>query len=334
MNSLGDMAQAFASSRHNYEIKTRLFKLSNELSTGRKDDLSAHLRGDTKRLSDIDRRITVGNAQLATAKAVSQQFDVMQLALGRVNTAREGLASALGTLSLESNPQETAMAADNGRAAFESIVSALNTRMADQALFAGTQTDGRALADPADMLADLSATIAGLATKTDVMTAITDWFNQPGGGFETLGYLGDTGAYATRRIDDETSVEIDIRADDPAIRQLLTATAFAALAADQGTFLSDGDRGALLDEANLALISAASPMVQLQADLGALEGRVEQANAGLSAQLSALSLMRNEMVSADPFETASELEQVQTKLETHYTVTARLSRLSLAEYLR
>jgi len=39
-------------------------------------------------------------------------------------------------------------------------------------------------------------------------------------------------------------------------------------------------------------------------------------------------------VNADPFETASTLQAVQLQLETHYAMTARLSRLSLAEYLR
>lgn len=334
MNSLGDMAQAFASSRNNHDIKTRLFRLTNELSTGRVEDLSAHLRGDTKKLADLDRRITVGGAQFAGVQSAGQTFAVMQLALGRVNGAREELATALGTLSLESNSLQTGMAADAGRIAFESIVNALNTRLADQSLFSGATTDRQALTDPATMLDELRGIIAGLTAPADVRDAIANWFTQPGGGFETSGYQGDTGPLPTRRIDEETTVTMTARADDPAIRELLTATAIAALSDDPNLQFSDRDRGELIETAKIGVLVSAAPMVHLQAEIGSQEARIENANVRISAQISALTIMRNQMTGADPFETASRLEQVQVQLETHYTVTARLSRLSLAEYLR
>jgi flagellar hook-associated protein 3 FlgL len=39
-------------------------------------------------------------------------------------------------------------------------------------------------------------------------------------------------------------------------------------------------------------------------------------------------------MAVDPFEAASELQTVQTQLETLYTITARSSRLSLVAFLR
>ena len=64
------------------------------------------------------------------------------------------------------------------------------------------------------------------------------------------------------------------------------------------------------------------------------EARVEDAAARLSARGTALEIARNDMSAADPYETATKLQNVQLQLETHYTLTARLSRLSLTEYLR
>lgn len=333
MNTLGDMAHFFSSSRANYQIKSQLMTLGNELSTGRVDDLSAHLKGDTVKLADIDRRITVGTAQLATADSIGRRLSVMQLTLERVEGLRNELVQSTGAMSLEPTPEQLELGATAGLASFESTVSAMNTQFAGQALFAGTATDGPALADADVMLTELRAAIAGATTVDDARTAINDWFDLPGGGFETLGYLGDTGDNPTRRIDDETTVEFSARADDQAVRDVLKATALAALATDSGLVMASDERAAMFAQATTDLVSASGPMVNLQAATGAEEARVESANARLTAQVSALSLMRNDMVSADPFRTATELEAVQIQLETHYTVTARLSQLSLVRYL-
>jgi len=89
-----------------------------------------------------------------------------------------------------------------------------------------------------------------------------------------------------------------------------------------------------LRHAGEALIAGAGNLVQLRASVGSAEARVEEASARLSARETALEIARNDMSAADPYETASNLQEVQLQLETHYTLTARLSRLSLTEYLR
>jgi flagellar hook-associated protein 3 FlgL len=183
------------------------------------------------------------------------------------------------------------------------------------------------------MLTELRAAVAGTATIDEVRDAISDWFDLAGGGFETVGYLGNTGLAPTRRIDDETTARLDARADSQAVRDVLKATALAALSTEPGIVLTTTERSTLFARATTDLVAASSGIVNLQARTGAEEARAEAAKVRLTAQVSALSLMRNDMVSADLFETASELEQVQTQLETHYTVTARLSRLSLVGYL-
>jgi flagellar hook-associated protein 3 FlgL len=45
-------------------------------------------------------------------------------------------------------------------------------------------------------------------------------------------------------------------------------------------------------------------------------------------------MARSDIVSVDPFEVATELQNLQVQLETIYTITARLSGLSLTKYLR
>jgi flagellar hook-associated protein 3 FlgL len=71
----------------------------------------------------------------------------------------------------------------------------------------------------------------------------------------------------------------------------------------------------------------------MRAGIGTLEARIETATARNSAETSALEMARNEIIAVDPYKAATDLSAAQTQLETLYTVTARLSRLSLAGYL-
>ena len=49
--------------------------------------------------------------------------------------------------------------------------------------------------------------------------------------------------------------------------------------------------------------------------------------------ISTLQVSRNDIRSADPYQTATALTEVQTQIETLFAVTARLSRLNLVDYL-
>jgi flagellar hook-associated protein 3 FlgL len=53
----------------------------------------------------------------------------------------------------------------------------------------------------------------------------------------------------------------------------------------------------------------------------------------MTAQETGLQMAINDLVSADPFDTATRLQSVQLQLETHYSVVGRLSQLSLLRYI-
>ena len=53
-----------------------------------------------------------------------------------------------------------------------------------------------------------------------------------------------------------------------------------------------------------------------------------------AAEATALGLAREALIGADPYEAAAALEAAETQLETLYTLTARISRLSLVNFLR
>lgn len=334
LTTLGDGALSFLTQRKNVDIRDRLSTLALEMSSGKKADLTKALGGDTVMLRDIDRQLTLARSQSAAATQVGQRLEAVQLNFDAIDVQRQKLVDELIIVNAESSAEQRASVSAAGRIAFESIAGSLNAQFAGQSLFAGRASDGPALAPSDDMHAALRTVAAGATDAASAIALIEDWFDTPGGGFETLGYVGDETGQMERRLNDGTTVKFEARADDQSIRDMLKGAAIAALAHDTTLPITDRDRTDMLSDANIRMIGAATPLAALRARVGQQESRVETALTTARAQDTALSILRNELDRADPFETAGKLQEVQTQLETHYTVTARLSRLSLVEYLR
>ncbi|MBM1220530.1 hypothetical protein JQU17_07185 [Ponticoccus sp. SC2-23] len=332
-SGLGDMARYFTSSRVNFDIRTRLDALARELSTGLKLDPARDLGAEAARVPEIERRLALVDRQVSSASQIADRLGVMQASLENISTIGTNLMGQLNSLSQSSGNDWRQDAARLGKGAIEDMVSTLNTRFAGSFLFSGVAEDGQSLSSALVILDDIGTAIAGVTTADDLINAIDSWFADTGGGFETIAYLGDNGDAAERRIDDLTSIRIDLRGDDPALRELMAGAALAFFAEDQSIVLSDAERDAVIDRASQSLFSASSGVADLRGRLGGLQQRVDDARARLTAEQTSFGLMRSTLLAADPFETATALEQVQLQLETHYAVTARLSQLSLTRYL-
>ncbi len=334
MTSIGDLAGSFANRLHTVRIKSELLQLSNELSTGRPTDPVAHVGGDTSRLAMIDRDIAIAGARVSAANGLGRFLSTMQTALDAVEGVRSNVVAQLLPVNGASTSLDISRASSVGADAFRQIVSQLNSSYGGVALFAGTASDGAALADADAMLASLSAAAAGAVTASDVLAAVDDWFNDPVGGFATIGYLGDTGAHLERRIDNDVNATIDARADHPALKELLRSTAVLALATDPALSLTDSTALTLVTGELPRMLSAAGSLTDLRADVGYLEERTAEAATRNGALAASLTIMRNELALVDPYATAVALKERETQLETQFTLTARLSNLSLVNYLR
>ncbi len=332
--SIGDGSRHFAALRQTAQARARLDQLSQELASGRVADPAAHLGPDATRLTATVSGHSAAEAYSAATTETGQILSLMQSALGSVDAARETLAGQVVLVGPSTSDAALYRVGASAWSGFETIISALNTRLGDRALFAGTASDGAALAPASDMLAAIVATLPPTPGAVDVETALDTWFYDPAGGFATSGYLGDTGAAATRRLDVGQELTISARADDASLRDVLKAAAMAALAGDPDLGLGTVSRRDLMRRAGNGLLAAASPLIESRGALGAAEATVDQISARHAARATALAMMRNDMTEADPYETVTALQQVQLQLETQYTLTARLQGLSLVEYLR
>ncbi|NSX56696.1 flagellin [Parasulfitobacter algicola] len=332
--AVSDLSQSLQNRRYNSQIKSDLNRLAQELTSGKQTDIAKAVGGDFRPLAGIETSLTSLDAYKLITTEAQQYTATMQQSLEVVQTLSEDMSSTLLTSTDFTTQSSVRAAAREAEGKFESVVSAINISSSAGAIFAGAETAGTALADADTILSDIRTAIAGETTIAGIKTAIDDWFDTTGGGFETNAYLGSATARSDFKVNKAETVGIDVKADASEIRSVLKGLALAALA-DDGIPLDQPDNNSdLLDLSRSELLSATSGLVGLRAEIGSAEERIETAAVRNQAETASLQLARNNLIAADPYDTATEIQNLQTQLETLYAVTARLSQLSLVDYLR
>lgn len=331
--TIGDLSQSLQLRRDNARLRTDLTRLSTELSSGRTADLRGATKGDLRPLAALERSVALLETYRRAAAEAALVAEAGQTSLAAIGDSVEVLVADLFMARTAALPSQIDAAGAAASAAFESAVSRLNVQVAGRSVFAGTATDGPALAPAADILADVETTVAGAATAADVEAALDLWF-APGGNFDTVAYVGSPDALRPFRLSDDDAAAFGVTAAAPEIRETLKGLAMAALLGRGVLAAAPAERAALAGLSAEALLPVRDGVVALRADVGDTEARIEIARVRVEAEASAAEIARAGIVEADPFDAAAQLQAVQSQLETLYAVTARLSRLSLAEYLR
>lgn len=332
--SFGDLAGPFRSQISNYRLKSELQRLGQELASGKTADLRRATRGDLGNYAGLESAIN-GLAAYKTAASEAALFaETVQRSLESVQRTTSDIGPALLIAGSSGEATLIQATAADARTRFAGVISMLNTKVADRALLSGTDTGSDALASAETMLADLKIAIAAETTAAGIEAAVTAWFDDPGGGFETIGYLGSTTDLAPFRIGPDEQTSLSLRADNQNIRDVLKGFAMAALVSDGVLAGSSDERVALVGLSATQVLAADKALAELRAGVGTVEGQIETARVRNSAEASALEIARSEIVRVDPYTAATDLRATETQLETLYAITARLSRLSLAEYLR
>lgn len=330
--SIGDMAQQFTSLRSSHRIKSELAVQLQRLSTGQVEDITKQLNGETARFSGIGYSLTQLDGYSQIASETQQYLANIQTILTQVDSTRSATAERLLLVSDSSTIAQVDEAALSASSAFETIVRSLNTQIADRSLLGGARVDTAPLIAAETMMSEIIAAVGATQDVAGITAIVDAWFDDPAGGFTTIGYSGDTGPALQKRTSETMSFEMIARADDAAIKEVLKGTAIAALS-NALPGLDRQTKSDLLQDAGAVLFASASDLVALQARVGFTEAGVARSISETNAQQTALRIARNDLVQADPFETAVKLQEVQLQLETHFAVTARMAELSLLRFI-
>jgi len=333
LTSIGDLARGMVTRTRSVEIRNQIDTLTYEMSSGRVQDVSRYLGGDYSQLLDLDRSLARLDAfKIATSEA--RLFtDAMQQSLGKFSDSVSEVSVSLLSFATSNQTVTHDQASVEARNALDTMMSALNTRAGGRSLFSGTATDVSPLPTPVTLLGALRTELTGLSTATDIRQAAEDWFNDPAG-FEAAIYGGSDTTLAPMQISENERINLRVTANNPEFRNALRDVAVAALASDQTLNLSPDVKTSLFRQVGVDLANSQAELVKLQARVGAAEARIEQAATRDAAARTSLEFSRNQLIAADPADTATRLNAVPFQLESPYTVTVRNSNLSLVNYLR
>lgn len=329
--SIGDLAQTLVLKRQNSAAKGEIQALTTALTTGRVTDAGAHLRGNFGPLAGLDSSLTRLKAYAEVTAEASRMGAGIQSVLGLIDDAAKALSPALlaaGDGGAGSILQGAAMQAGQ---VLGQVVGALNTRVADRSLMAGAATDQPALVDAETLLAQAKVVVAGQTGAAGVEAALQGWLDDPAG-FVAQAYRGGTAA-APLPLAEGEAAGFDVTATDPAIRATLKGVLMGALLAEGVPSADPAAQAALARRAGESLAETAADRAHLSARVGIVEARIAAAETRNGAEETQLQMARNELVGVDGYDTATALQEAQSRLEMLYTLTARLSRLSLSDYL-
>ena len=333
MIGFGDLAQSFVMRHNMTQAKADLTRLSQELTTGRAADTPRHLSGDMGPLLAISGTLARLEGYGAVTRELALFSEALQVGLTTISDmaleSANSLISASGTAASAHLNSATASA----HSALRSTLSTLNTRFGDRTLFAGVETDGQAMTTPDAFMAALedAVTTAGAGDVATVEAAVDAWFAAPGG-FLGTAYLGGDPLGPVPVAAGE-SVALDVTANDAALRTTLKGLALAALV-DRGLFPGQPAlQKGLAQRAGEVLLAGETERAHLASRVGGLQAQIDRAQTRNESEATALGIAHADMVKVDPYETATRLQDAETQLDLIYTLTARISRLSLADYL-
>ena len=332
MVSFGDLAQSFLLKSQVSRLKSDAGRITQELASGRHGDVGAALSGDFAQLSAVSRSHDLAEGYLASAREAAFRTSAMQATLGTISENALALVPSLISAPQSADANALALFAAQGKERLNATLSAMNTAVGGRTLFGGTQVGDLAVNDADTLLAALRVELVGATTADEAMTRISAWFDAPTG-YTAQMYRGgaEVGALA---VSPDSRVWLGPTADDPAFREALKGFAAAALITDSALNFGGTDARNFARLAGEGLISGQDALISLAASVGTSEARIEEAITRNAAEKLTLEMAKADLVQSDPYRLASELEAVQTNLETVYAVTARLSRLTLTDFIR
>ncbi|CUH35257.1 flagellar hook-associated protein FlgL [Jannaschia seosinensis] len=318
---------------HSVETRTRIATLTAEMSSGRKADLGRAVASDFSEFSRIAHDVRTNEARRHALAAASSYTATAQTALEAVGKVSEKLTSQVLTSASVGGFSDPRLVADMGRNALTDIVSALSTRSGDRAIFANGDVSDTPPINLTALLTETAAIAAGAANATDMLDAF-DLYFAPGGGIETTALSAFPASEVVFPTGDGNAIGMPTSLSDPGLREVLKQAALAASLDDVGFAMDQSASSVLGQRLSTQAIGAADGLVSVQARIGGVEERMARVASGIADEGVRLQMRHNDLVTADPFETATRLENEMTRLETIFAITARRSGLRLTNFLR
>lgn len=315
--------------------RARIDVLTDELSSGRRTDVGRAVSSDFSPISRIVHDLRTNDAKGAALARAATWLETSQISLDVIGQANQRIMSQLPAALASPTSDRIEALALTARGSLADMGAALGAAQNGRAIFAnGSAGAGR----PVDVDVIRSETRAIAQDSTDIngfLAAMDDYFAPaPGNGIDAKAISPYDAGPIDFPIGDGASFEVPVSLADPGIREALKQAAIVAALPDLGFPVSTSTGPRLAQELPARGLQAAAAVISTRGRLGGVEERVAGLSDRLSAETARLRSRQSDVLAADPFDTATRLQNDMTRLETIFAVTARRARLRLTDFIR
>jgi flagellar hook-associated protein 3 FlgL len=329
-------------------LQAQMSTVSTESSTGLLADIGQTLGADSGQDISMHRQMADLSAISSSNAVVTTQLDTASNALTTLQTSAKSVLSSLieaGALSSGSNGASTLQ--QTVSAALDTFASTMNSEVAGQYVFGGINSGVAPIAAYASGGAAQTAvdnafqatfgmsissssvnTISGSAMTSFLTTQFAALF---AGANWTSTWSSASDTTQTSRIGVNQTVTTSVSANQSAFQDM--AKALTMVSAFGGLNLSSGAYSALLSQAQSAITSANSGLIETGAAVGTMQNQVTEANSAITLQQSVLTTRINSQETVNSYDVATQVTNLSTQLQTAYSLTAQIHKLSLVNFL-
>lgn len=315
-------------------IKTQLDRASQEAVTGIRSDLTAASNGRVgevhllrKALSDIDLSDRINTV-------TSTRIDLMAQGISGARTAMNGIDSRARVAFHSNSEAGMTSIVSEAETNLRSVFDSLSVKHGTRNLLSGNRTDTPPYAHSDVLLDDIKQIVATAGSPADIETALDTYFDDPAGGFNTRIYLGATDGAGIIRLGDSDEIHVDVRGNNDAIKKVLRGLSVMAASTSSAFPRESSEFSDIFLKSVSAAAEGTSALINLETDIGIFAETIDKIKTRNSQEKLSLSSAYQSIVGRDQFEAATELKKLEVQLESSYIITARLSSLSLVNFLR
>jgi flagellar hook-associated protein 3 FlgL len=335
------------------DAQKQLSDSQKEVTTGKYADVGTALGATTSSAVDLTSDSLRLQSLVSTNSIVETRLDSSQTALDTIASSAEKVQQILVGLGNSQESITLSSAQKSVQDALDSFTSAANTSVNGEYLFSGVNTDVKPLADYNAVdsngnISDakqafntafqaqfgMSPDDEGVSTiSADDMTDFLENILEPmfTGSDWTTNWSSASEDTMTSRISKSETVQSSTTADSDGFRYMgLVSVIGSEMLA--GNFSTE-TRSAMISKATAYSGLAVSGINDERTQLGLSQQRVKDANTSLGTQKDIIDTQLGNLTGVDAYEASTRINNLQSLIETSYTLTSRLQKLSLVNYL-
>ncbi len=329
IRALPDLLSTSLFSRGTSDLRNNLDRAAIEAVTGKQSDLTAAAAGQNGQVHRAQMAVDQSQATQTRLALTAGRYTSAAAAYEAVRKGTENVGVDALQAATSGDRAGIVATANTAESTLGLVFGALNTRFDGRSLFAGDAASNPSLSNLDTLLADMDAIATGSGTTADKLAAVDAYF-APGGTFDTSIYTGGTGEAAPVVLPDGTELPPIENANSDAFRDMMKGLAITA----QAYKLPPVDYVDWVRQGADLIRSAQDELVVSEAALGDTVNRIEDAVETENDQLRLAAETLDRIIGRDAFESASEVQDFEARLQAAYTLTSRLGQLSLTNYLR